>query len=200
MRNDRNIKVFVFGFGKAAHISVSAMGIYKLYLNGTPVDRDVLSPGWTDYGKRIPFYRYDVTEGMRCGKNVIGALLGDGWAVGKIAWFGRKKYAEKPSLWFELEVLYADGTSEIFGSDESVKVSEGAEKRNDILDGEYVDGREGVRIIDEGRLSVVVLFGRQRRDDDVGAVEQFFLSERLCRSENEQFQPLRARSGRGVAV
>lgn len=135
---------------KTALIGVSAMGIYKLYLNGEPVDSDVLSPGWTDYAKRIPFYSYDVTGLLRRGENVIGALLGDGWAVGKIAWFGRNRYAKKPSLWFELTVIYADGTSEIFGSDESVKVSVGAEKQNDLLDGEHVDGREGAQIFSVG--------------------------------------------------
>ena len=135
-------KINIAGTPVRARICVSAMGIYKLYVNGTPVDSDILSPGWTDYTKRIPFYRYDVTDRLHPGENVIGTVLGDGWAVGKIAWFGREKYAKNPSLWFELTVTYADGTSETFGSDEGVKVSGGQEKQNDILDGEEIDGRE----------------------------------------------------------
>jgi alpha-L-rhamnosidase len=66
---------------KKATLFATALGVYKLYLNGKAVSDDYLSPGWTDYSKKIPFYRYDVTEQLK-EQNAIAAVLGDGWAVG----------------------------------------------------------------------------------------------------------------------
>ena len=37
-----------------ATLSASALGVYKLYLNGKEVAGDYLSPGWVDYEKNCP--------------------------------------------------------------------------------------------------------------------------------------------------
>src|SRR5262249_15184060 len=44
---------------KRATLYASALGVYSLRLNGKPVDSDVLSPGWTDYKKRVHYFGYD---------------------------------------------------------------------------------------------------------------------------------------------
>ena len=60
--------------------------------------------------------------------------------------------------------------------------------------------RPRVPVADRRRLSLVGLLHRQRRDDDLGAVEQLHEGEGLRRRRHELVQPLRVRVGRGVAV
>jgi hypothetical protein len=56
--------------------------VLELELNGTRMGDAVLAPGWTDYRHRIEYDAYDVTELLRSGENVLGAIVGDGWYGG----------------------------------------------------------------------------------------------------------------------
>ena len=75
-----------------AVLFASALGVYELHLNGKPLNTDVLSPGWTDYRKRVHYFGYDVTSQLKSGDNVLGAILGDGWYAGYLAFSGRRNY------------------------------------------------------------------------------------------------------------
>jgi alpha-L-rhamnosidase len=68
------------------------------------VGEDVFTPGWTDYRKRVQYQVYDVASLLRQGENVIGAILGDGWAVGHIGWHHRQHYSDRPRLLAQLEI------------------------------------------------------------------------------------------------
>ena len=61
-----------------ATLYATARGLLALELNGARVGDAVLSPGWTDYHARIEYATNDVTELLRKGTNVVGAVLGDG--------------------------------------------------------------------------------------------------------------------------
>lgn len=126
---------------KQATLKLSALGIVKGFCNGEEIDCDLLTPGWTDYRKRIPFYTFDLTNRLQEGKNVLAFTLGNGWAVGKIAWFGNKHYARRPLMWCDLQIDYMDGVCEHIETDESFRVSFGQIRSNDIFDGEVWDGR-----------------------------------------------------------
>ena len=65
---------------KKAEILASALGVYKIYVNGKAVSDDYLSPGWVDYNKKLPFMRFDITE-LLSEKNGVGIVLGDGWLL-----------------------------------------------------------------------------------------------------------------------
>ncbi len=58
-----------------ARIYVTSHGYYELQLNGKKVGDQVLTPGWTVYGKRLQYQVYDVTDQLVNGNNAIGALL-----------------------------------------------------------------------------------------------------------------------------
>ena len=75
-----------------AVLFASALGLYELHLNGKPAAGDVLSPGWTDYRKRVHYLGYDVTGQLKPGQNVLGAVLGDGWYAGYLAFTGKRHY------------------------------------------------------------------------------------------------------------
>ena len=126
---------------KKALLKLTALGVVKGYCNGEELDCDLLTPGWVDYRKRIPFYTYDITDRLKAEDNVLAFTLGDGRAVGKIAWFGRRVYGRQPLMWCDIELEYADGTTECIGSDNTFKFSFGQILSNDLFDGEYWDAR-----------------------------------------------------------
>jgi alpha-L-rhamnosidase len=127
---------------KRAMLYASALGVYELRLNGQPVDTDALSPGWTDYRKRVHYFGYDVTPRLRQGENVVGAILGDGWYAGYLAFSGRRHYyGDQTRLLVQMQVEYADGSMEILGSDGTWKATTGPILQNDLLMGCIYDAR-----------------------------------------------------------
>ena len=46
----------------SARVYVTSHGFYELHLNGKKVGDQVLTPGWTSYGKRLQYQVYDVTD------------------------------------------------------------------------------------------------------------------------------------------
>ena len=128
---------------KKATLFASALGVYKLYLNGKEVSNDFLSPGWVDYRKKLPYVRYDITDSLQK-KNAVGAVLGDGWAVGHLGSnyaFKRCSYSNRIEFTALIRIEYEDWTTEEISTDESWRASSGAIRRSDIYMGEYVDAR-----------------------------------------------------------
>jgi len=101
----------------------------------------VLSPGWTDYSQRVRYQVYDVTDLLQQGSNVIGAILGDGWAVGHVAWDGRQQYADRPRFLAQLVLTYEDGSTDIIATGEGWMTSPGPILESDMLMGESYDAR-----------------------------------------------------------
>lgn len=128
---------------KTATLFASALGVFKLYLNGSEVANDYLSPGWVDYRKKLPLMRYDVTALLQQ-DNAVAAVLADGWAVGHLGStlnFRRNGYSDRIEFTAILRIEYIDGTVENITTDESWKASTGAIRRSDIFMGEYIDNR-----------------------------------------------------------
>ena len=127
---------------KSARVYVTAQGLYQLFLNGKKVSTDLFTPGWTSYKNRIQYQTYDVTSMLQA-KNSIGAILGDGWYRGNIGWGNANGYyGSKISLLAQLQISYADGTSEIVGTDDTWKVANGPIIFSDIYNGELYDARK----------------------------------------------------------
>ncbi len=124
-----------------ARLYATAVGVYESYLNGIRIGDAVLAPGWTDYKRRVRYQVYDVTELLQQGPNVIGAILGDGWAVGHLAWDGRQRYVDRPRFLAQLVVSYVDGSTDIIATDGSWKTSTGPILESDMLMGESYDAR-----------------------------------------------------------
>ena len=126
-----------------ARLHVSACGAMELYLNGAPASADCLAPGWTDYRKHIELVTYDVTSLLRKGANAFGAVLGDGWFAGNLAWGGNRCTGGKNlALLAQLEVELADGSSFTLLTDESWKYTEkGPIRSSDYYHGELYDAR-----------------------------------------------------------
>ena len=125
----------------SARLYITALGVYEASLNGGGVSVDIFNPGWTNYHKRIHYHTYDVTTRLQSGENVLGALLGDGWYCGHLAWSGRQHYGDRPGLLAQIAVTFTDGTSALIPSDGSWQVAYGPLLAADLLMGETYDAR-----------------------------------------------------------
>lgn len=128
---------------------LSAMGVLKAYINGKPAAEDYMSPGWTDYRKRMPSVSLDVT-GLIEKDNAIGIIAGDGWAVGYMGnRMERCNYCDRIFVMAQLEIEYEDGKKDFVITDGSWKAAKGEILRTDNYMGEYIDHR-----LDPGDFSV----------------------------------------------
>jgi alpha-L-rhamnosidase len=101
----------------------------------------VLTPGWTSYNKRLQYQVYDVTNLLLKGNNAIGAVLGDGWYRGTLAWGNNWAiYGKRLGLLLQLKIKYTDGSESLITTDETWKASnDGAIRMSDIYNGETFD-------------------------------------------------------------
>jgi alpha-L-rhamnosidase len=138
-----------------ARLHITSLGVHTVELNGKRVGDWFLAPGSTSYDHRLHYLTYDVTEGIRTGGNVLGATLADGWYSGYFAFGvfvkfpgldpkvnGRYYYGKDPALKAQLEITYADGSTQIIATDKSWKSSLGPYIEADILMGESYDARK----------------------------------------------------------
>ena len=141
-----------------ATITVSAMGVYNLFLNGEKVGNAVLAPYWTSYSHRVQEQVYDVTDLLR-ENNTVGILLGKGWALGRIGYSGRK-YANGHFVSDNLSLIacicieYSDGSKEIIATDDSWEVWTSVILASDIYDGETVDHTAEVQCLGSAVLDL----------------------------------------------
>ena len=126
---------------RSARLYVTALGSYRVFLNGSQVGGDVLTPDFTDYRKRVLYQAYDVTRSLVSGNNVIGVLLGDGWYGSGLTWVGMHFFPPPDRFIAQLEVDYADGSHETSVTDESWKAAASPIVRSDIYGGEVYDAR-----------------------------------------------------------
>jgi alpha-L-rhamnosidase len=128
-----------------AKVYASALGLYELHINGARVGEDCLTPGWTDYDKRVYYNTYDVTNLLLQGDNAVGAILADGWFSGLLGWAPkRNNYGDKTRFLAQMYIEYADGTSETLFTDDSWKANTGPMQEADIYMGEVYDATAGL--------------------------------------------------------
>ncbi|MGE5518344.1 MAG: family 78 glycoside hydrolase catalytic domain, partial [Candidatus Dadabacteria bacterium] len=135
-----------FGINKkivSASLYITSHGLYEAYLNGNKVGNSFLTPGWTSYNKRLQYQVYDVTSLLHDGRNTIGAILGNGWYRGNLAWEkGKDVYGSRLSVLAQLKINYSDGTSELVTTDNSWKSNTGGIRYSEIYHGEIQDARK----------------------------------------------------------
>ena len=126
-----------------ATVSVTALGAYELHLNGQKVSQDVLTPGWTQFTKRVYYQTYDVTGMVQAGSNTLGAILGDGWYASVLAFKGQRlNYGGTPRFIAQLKLAFADGSTQTVTTDGSWKASYGPIQFGDLLIGSGYDARQ----------------------------------------------------------
>ncbi|MES2774991.1 MAG: family 78 glycoside hydrolase catalytic domain [Bacteroidota bacterium] len=128
---------------QSATAYITAHGLYEAQINGKRVGDDYLTPGWTSYNKRLQYQAYDVTDLLNNGANAIAVTLGDGWYRGNFSFDHRRNiYGKDIALLFQLELVYADGTTATIVSDGSWKSATGSIRSSTIYAGELIDARQ----------------------------------------------------------
>jgi alpha-L-rhamnosidase len=121
---------------------ITAKGVYEAYINGKRIGDAYLTPGWTAYQKRLLYQTFDVTPLVKNGENTIGAMLGDGWYRGELAWENKTNlYGKETALLFQLVIKYTDGSVQTVVSDGSWKTAASPMLTSEIYDGEVYDAR-----------------------------------------------------------
>jgi len=128
-----------------ARLYSTALGTYEATVNGQPVNDHQLDPGFTDYNKRVMVQVTDVTKLLTPGPNAVGVILSDGWFCGELGWMGLaqfSKVSDHPSFNAQLEITYADGTTDLIATDNTWKGGSGAIVGSDEHLGEVIDNRK----------------------------------------------------------
>ncbi|MFZ3572238.1 family 78 glycoside hydrolase catalytic domain [Streptomyces sp. BH097] len=126
-----------------ATLHLTALGTVEPYLNGGRVGDEVLAPGWTSYRHRLLVRSHDLTTMVRTGTNAFGAIVGDGWAVGRLGFeeITRSRiYADRPALLSLIELRYPDRT-EYVASGDRFRCGQGSVRANSLYDGVTIDAR-----------------------------------------------------------
>ncbi len=136
-------RAFTLGAGVvSARMYATALGIYRVLVNGVPAGENVLAPGWTDYSRRLLYQTYDVTDLLVEGENVIGAIVADGWACGFFGFDSKRPgahYAREPQLLAQLVAHFGDGSEQRVVTDGGWTSATGAIVYADLLMGERRD-------------------------------------------------------------
>ena len=126
-----------------ARLLVTALGVVEPYVNGQRVGDGVLEPGWTSYRHRLLVRDHDITSQLKPGRNAIGAIVGEGWAAGRLGYESiakRNRYTDRLALFAVIELDYGNRVEHVVG-DDGWCVGEGGVRANSIYDGETFDAR-----------------------------------------------------------
>lgn len=122
---------------------VCGLGQYEMSVNGTKAGDDLLSPGWTDYNKTALYDTRDVTALLHEGHNAVGLTLGNGmYNVVRRNRFVKFTGSFGPLRAIcQLRLEYADGSTQIVGTDDSWRTLAGPTVYSSIYGGEDYDAR-----------------------------------------------------------
>jgi alpha-L-rhamnosidase len=129
----------------SARLYITALGSYEAFLNGKRVSDFRLTPGFTDYRKRVLYQTYDVTSLLVPGHNTVAAILGAGWHGSPLLWSGSRLFPGPDRLRAQLELTFADGTHQMIATDSSWQTAASPIVSSEIYGGEAYDARLEVK-------------------------------------------------------
>jgi alpha-L-rhamnosidase len=127
---------------RSARLSITALGSYEAFLDGKRIaPGTLLSPGWTDFHKRVLYQTYDVTSLLQHGENTIGVVLGGGWYSSPMTWAGYRYTPGANLLRAQLDMTLEDGSHQTIATDPSWRTSSSPVTFGEIYGGESYDAR-----------------------------------------------------------
>ena len=120
----------------------TALGWYRIAVNGEDVTGPGLFPGFTAFESRVQYQVRDVTDALRAGDNVISLMLADGRFRGRIGATGEPAvYGNRTAVIARVEVELDSGETIVLGTDASWESGFGAIGASDPRAGEAIDAR-----------------------------------------------------------
>lgn len=121
-----------------AVLTITAIGVYEIHINGTRVSEYVLAPGCTVFHKRLQYQTYDVTEYLDA-SNELAVTVGTGWYRGRISEKYGDIHDDPCAIIASLVLSYADGSEETIYTDDGWQTRASKILSSDIYDGETYD-------------------------------------------------------------
>lgn len=129
----------------SALLHISALGLYRAFINDQRVGHDLLTPGWTNYDARLAFQTYEVGQLLRLGENRIEIWLADGWLRSPLMWTGISSDCVWGDRLGAIAELMAEGqAAPIVMTDESWKSGVSPIRKSGIYFGEIYDARHKI--------------------------------------------------------
>lgn len=114
-------------------LTITALGIYEVWVNDNRVGDILFAPGYTYYHRQLQVQVYDVTEFLHVGKNSLRIYLGQGWYCGRYTYDNKCQiYGEHSAVSWLLEV----GGRNFASNDGSVIMLESPYEYAGLYDGE----------------------------------------------------------------
>ena len=127
----------------SAELIIGSLGYYEVHINGRDITKGEMAPYRGNPDHYVYFDKYDITDLIAKGKNVLASLLGNGLQNTVMKTWGgtRFPWRSAPALSFEITLKYEDGSEEKFISDENTLCADSPIVFNDFHYGEYYDAR-----------------------------------------------------------
>lgn len=126
---------------KKATLYYASLGMADVYINGTKIGNQVLTPRFSDYSKLVYYLSKDVTNAINLGQNVLGIILANGFYNPPGRGFGKRNGGNgEPKFILQTNIEFTDGSKKTIVSDESWKWSKSEVIFNDVWLG-YTEDR-----------------------------------------------------------
>ncbi|MFJ3034959.1 family 78 glycoside hydrolase catalytic domain [Curtobacterium pusillum] len=125
-----------------ARAYVSALGWYRLFVNGADITGNAQVPRFTPFSEVVEYQAYDVTDALRAGTNVLAIAVGDGRFRGGLGLTGsREVYGKRIGALAEFVIELADGSTVTTVTDGTWSAGPGRITGSDPKNGERADLR-----------------------------------------------------------
>ena len=157
---------------RQAVLHITGLGFYEATLDGRRIGKKVLDPAPTDYSKRVLYSTYELGDRLPAGEHSLEVLVGRGAYDEHLeSWsFDAAPWRATPCLVAQLEIEYADGTTERIVTDESWRQVASPILWDDLREGEIhahgqttpMDLPVAVTCGPKGRLEAMSLPGAEK--------------------------------------
>ena len=124
---------------RSARFYATAFGVYRPEMNGHRLNDWEFAPEYTAYRKLHYYQTYDITTHLRQGENLLTLYVGDGWYLCPMCQSAEGEHHPYPSVLFQVEIRYMDGSQEMICSDGSEVCRTGPICYSDLYWGSKID-------------------------------------------------------------
>ena len=167
----------------SATLYISSLGVFEARINGERVGTDYMTPGWTNYDKRLQYFEYDVTD-MLDENNEIQVGVGNGWYSSRGGFIDTKDgmYGTHPALIATLQIMYKSGKKQLIVTDESWLAAKSECLFSGIYDGEITDARiepvfdRNAEIFEYNKENLIPLEGEKTKEIERVSVKEVIIT------------------------